>query len=62
MNREDIIALQLKLAERIKENNDLRAKLRKSDKDFRAIIRQLEQMLDEAGIPWRDQLEANGNG
>ena len=58
MNREDVITLQMKLADKTKEANDLRAKLRKSDKDLRAIIRQLEQMLDEAGIPWRDQLEA----
>jgi hypothetical protein len=62
MNREDTIALQMKLSDKTKEANELRAKLRKNDSNLRSIIRQLEQMLDEAGIPWRDRLEANGNG
>jgi hypothetical protein len=51
------ISLSLKLAEKTKEANELRAKLRKNDSNLRKIIRQLEQMLDEAGIPWRERLQ-----
>jgi len=50
-------SLSLKLAEKTKEANELRAKLRKNDSNLRKIIRQLEQMLDEAGIPWRERLQ-----
>ena len=57
MNREDQIKLQMRLQEKTKEVNELRAKLRKNDSNLRSIIRQLEAMLDEAGIPWRDKLQ-----
>jgi len=57
MKYSDDKSLSLKLAEKTKEANELRAKLRKNDSNLRKIIRQLEQMLDEAGIPWRDKLQ-----
>lgn len=59
MNRDDTIKLQLKLQEKTSEANELRAKLRKNDSHLRGIIRQLEQFLDEAGVPWRDRMEIN---
>jgi hypothetical protein len=57
MKYSDDKSLSLKLAEKTKEANELRAKLRKNDSHLRKIIRQLEQMLDEAGIPWREKLQ-----
>jgi len=57
MKYSDDKSLSLKLAEKTKEANELRAKLRKNDSNLRKIIRQLEQMLDEAGIPWREKLQ-----